>query len=90
MPTHTIHVASVHARTVGRGGVSYTKYDVIIDPPYVSDGRSLIGIFETWSAFVASLCERSIVVQRPVQIVWKDSRFGKEIISCQLLNQEVA
>lgn len=81
MPSITIRVRSVLPRTVGYGRDALTKHDVL------SEGA---GIFETFSQLKASLCERASVQGFPVRIVWKDSRWGREIVHVEKATEVAA
>lgn len=83
MPTTVIDVDRVLTRPVGRQyGWQGTAYDVI---PVVAPGTSSAPLFQTLNPLKASLCERAAATQQPVEIVWKDGRYGRDIVTVRLL-----
>lgn len=75
MPITIIRVAEVRERPV-KGG--YLKYDIL---PAVHWGTPHAATYETFDPMKASLCQRAAELDFPVEILWKDSRYGREIVT---------
>lgn len=70
MPSLTSHIRRVLPRTVGRYQ-PVTKFDICTED----------ALYETFDAFKASLCDQAAQQGFAVRIVWRDSRFGREMVS---------
>ena len=88
MPIDTIQVARVTQRWVGRHTrKQQRKYDIVAALP---PGSSWAPQFETFNVLQASLCERAMLKGWSVRIGWKDSRYGREIVTVDLVKEQVA
>lgn len=77
MPTDRVRVTKVLPMSTRRAGC--TQY--IID---VETELGWLRQYETVSDFKASLCERAKARNCWIDLVWKDSRYGREIVSVEL------
>lgn len=75
MPTDRIRVLRVTKTQTRKPGLQ--QYHVA---GVYADGRKGSWVANTLDAWMASLCERSDIVQ----VVWKDGRYGKEIVWVEL------
>ena len=84
MPTSTIMVLRVdHVERVDKAGVAFRAYTVT-----GSEGQPYdFGMFQahTTSDLAASLCDRSRYVNQRVAVLWRDGRFGREIVNLGLV-----
>ena len=83
MPIDTIQVARVSQRWVGFSH-RQRKYDVTAELP---PGSSWAPTFETFDPLKATLCDRARIKGWSVQIGWKDSRYGREIVTVELVKE---
>lgn len=44
----------------------------------------------TVNDFAAAVCARAKLLERPVSVIWKDGRFGKEIVQVDIIQQTSA
>lgn len=84
MPMDMIAVADVTVRPIGRGT---PKYDV---RPVMADGQVYAPIYETFDPLTASLCERAKVRGFFVVIGWRETRYGREIVTVRRAGDEEA
>ena len=83
MPTTVLRVARVdHSRYNGKCG-AFDDYLVTGTEP---DAYTVQ--FHTTSVFMASVCQRAKDLARPVSILWRDHRIGKQIVDVTLQPQE--
>lgn len=78
MPTITFYVDHVCERVVGRSWQPLRKFDVI---PALAVGQLGAYSYETFDALKASLCDQAAKQGFPIELTWKDSRYGREIVS---------
>lgn len=82
MPTTTIHVLRVdHVTREGKHG-RFQDYCITGTSGAEWDfGTVQVYTTSNWSA---ALCDRARALDQPVSVVWKDGRYGKELVGVTL------
>lgn len=85
MPSVVIHVDRVDTTTTYVAGV---QSHVVTG--WHTDGT--LGGFaaETANDLAASLCQRAKELDRPVAVVWKDGRYGKQLVTVAIVERAVS
>ncbi len=73
MPTTTIHVYRVNPYIVTSHGDKF-----LIDSR--TQGGIPNGQYQTWDPLVASLCDQASKQSFAVDVTWRDTRYGREIV----------
>lgn len=77
MPIDRVKVTKVLPLTTRKAGCTQYIVDVESELGYLRQ-------YETVSDLKASLCERAKATNCWVDLVWKDSKYGREIVSVEL------
>lgn len=79
MPSELITVQHVMETPTRIAGV--TRYDIVSRTTFDTIGTT----YETTNPWLASVCEQAAKASKTLRIIWKDSRFGKQIVAAEFV-----
>lgn len=82
MPSTIFHVARIDSTPTAQPGLTrhvVTAHELI---------HGLGFQVETVNDFAASLCQRAQQLGKPVSVIWRDGRYGKQIVQVDILDRQ--